>query len=84
MQECTRCLSTNEWCGSDFSQTFKIRAIEPLGDLTDVSVDLGFTQIVARVPGFDDRRAGDEVVVGVKMAEAHYFQPGSDGARIPT
>ncbi len=70
--------------GSEATVRGKIRAIEPLGDLTDVSVDLGFTQIVARVPGFDDRRAGDEVVVCVKMAEAHYFQPGSAGARITT
>lgn len=70
--------------GSEATVRGKIRAIEPLGDLTDVSIDLVFTQIVARVPGFDDQRAGDEVVVGVKMAEAHYFQPGSEGARIPT
>lgn len=67
---------------SDAILNGKIRAIEPLGDLTDVSIDLGFAQIVARVPGFDERKAGDAVVVNVKMSEAHFFEPGIDGPRI--
>ncbi len=70
--------------GFEASVRGKIRAIEPLGDLTDVSIDVGFAQIVARVPGFDDRRTGDVVPVGVKMSEAHFFEVGNEGRRILT
>lgn len=67
---------------SEESLRGKVLAIEPLGDMTDVSIDLGFAQIVARVPGFDEHRSGDDLMVGVKMLEAHFFEPGVDGARI--
>jgi multiple sugar transport system ATP-binding protein len=61
----------------------RLEAIEQLGDRTDLVMSAGPQRIVARTAPHPSLREGDEVSLQFDAAQAHLFQPGETGARIP-
>lgn len=56
-------------------------AVEPLGNVSDVHVDVGGTDFLVREPGFGTYGVGDPVVIDVDRARLHRFDP-QTGVRI--
>ena len=50
-----------------------MKVIEPLGNASDVIVDLGPALFTVRVPGFSSVRVGDAVQVETSSARLHAF-----------
>lgn len=50
-----------------------VRAVEPLGNVSDVVLGLGDNQFLARVPGFGNYTVGDEVMIHTDRARIHCF-----------
>jgi len=59
--------------GSDAHGTVKV--IEPLGNASDVTVDLGTALFAVRVPGFGTFHVGDPVKIDTTAARLHTFDP---------
>jgi ABC-type sugar transport system ATPase subunit len=53
--------------------TGTVKLLEPLGHATDVAMQVGELQIVARTPGFFDAKAGQEVGLDIGTARQHVF-----------
>lgn len=51
--------------------------VEPLGNASDVIVDLDGTPFTARVPGFGELSPGDPVMIDTGRATVHCFDPES-------
>jgi ABC-type sugar transport system ATPase subunit len=52
-----------------------VRVIEPLGNASDVTVDLGPALFTVRVPGFGTVQVGDPVQIDTSAARVHTFDP---------
>lgn len=52
-----------------------VRVVEPLGNVSDVTVDLGAALFTARIPGFTDLTVGTPVRVDAGHAGIHLFDP---------
>ncbi|MDJ0356887.1 ATP-binding cassette domain-containing protein [Paenarthrobacter sp. PH39-S1] len=50
-----------------------VRTVEPLGNVSDVILDVGANQFLSRVPGFGTFQPGDEVVIDTQRARVHCF-----------
>lgn len=59
----------------------QVKTVEPLGNVSDVVIDLETTQFTVRVPGFSDLNVGTPVKIDTSRATLHYFDPTS-GRRI--
>ncbi|HLT61175.1 MAG TPA: ABC transporter ATP-binding protein [Microlunatus sp.] len=59
-----------------------VKVVEPLGNVSDVIIDLGGALFTARVPGFGELSPGDRVMIDTARATAHCFDTES-GARLP-
>ncbi|QOR70314.1 sn-glycerol-3-phosphate ABC transporter ATP-binding protein UgpC [Ruania alkalisoli] len=58
-----------------------VRVVEPLGNVSDVSIDLNGHTFVVRTPGFASFRVGDPVSVDATAARRHAFDP-ETGSRL--
>jgi ABC-type sugar transport system ATPase subunit len=58
-----------------------VKVVEPLGNVSDVIVDLGSALFTVRTPGFSPFTVGDGVRIGVGRATVHCFDEGS-GQRV--
>jgi ABC-type sugar transport system ATPase subunit len=58
-----------------------VKVIEPLGNVADVTVDLGSALFTVRIPGFGDFTVGDPVIIDTDRAALHCFDPATE-ARI--
>ncbi len=52
-----------------------VRVVEPLGNVSDVIVDLAGIPFTARIPGFGELRTGDPVMIDTSHATVHPFDP---------
>jgi ABC-type sugar transport system ATPase subunit len=60
-----------------------IRAVERLGDRTDVVLAVGSTRLTARVENDEHLAEGGPAGVRIALEAAHLFAPGEDGVRLP-
>jgi ABC-type sugar transport system ATPase subunit len=60
-----------------------VRAVEPLGNVTDVLLTVADQQFMARVPGFGTQKAGDQGNIVTERAHIHVFDVDS-GVRVAT
>ena len=60
-----------------------IRAVERLGDRTDVVLAVGSTRLTARVENDERLAEGGPAGVRIALEAAHLFAPGEDGVRLP-
>ena len=61
-----------------------VRVVEPLGNVSDVTVDLGAALFTARIPGFTDLAVGTPVRIDTSRASIHCFDPGNGHRVSPT
>jgi ABC-type sugar transport system ATPase subunit len=59
--------------GHDESPHGRVRAVEPLGNVSDVLLAVGDELFMARVPGFGTFAPGDQVVIETDRAHIHCF-----------
>ena len=52
-----------------------VKVIEPLGNVSDVTVDLGPALLTVRIPGFSTIPVGTDVRIGTRAATLHVFDP---------
>lgn len=50
-----------------------VKAVEPLGNVSDVLLAVGDNEFMARVPGFGTVTAGDHVIINTDQAHTHVF-----------
>lgn len=62
----------------------EVTAIELLGEVMDVAIDVGGKSVVARVASQRGMRVGEIVNVGFDLAKVHVFEPGESGRRVST
>ncbi len=62
----------------------EVRAVEPHGAESLVTVAVGDVVLRARRPGFDPHRAGESVGVSLDASRVHLFDPAREGARVET
>jgi multiple sugar transport system ATP-binding protein len=60
-----------------------IRAVERLGDRTDVVLAVGSARLTARVENDERLAEGGPAGVRIALEAAHLFAPGEDGVRLP-
>ncbi|MVA74425.1 ATP-binding cassette domain-containing protein [Auraticoccus sp. F435] len=58
-----------------------VKVVEPLGNASDVTLDLGSCLFVVRIPGFTGLTVGDPVLLSAQGATLHCFDP-DGGARL--
>jgi len=58
-----------------------VKVIEPLGNVSDVTIDLGTALFTVRTPGFSTLPVGGAVRIDTRAATLHVFDP-STGARL--
>ncbi|GAA1609676.1 MULTISPECIES: ABC transporter ATP-binding protein [Kribbella] len=58
-----------------------VKVVEPLGNVSDVIVDLGSALFTVRTPGFSSFSVGDDVRISVERASVHCFDEDS-GLRV--
>lgn len=61
----------------------RIEAVEQLGDRCDVVVRVAGRRIVARVAPNPALREDSDATIAMDLTQAHLFEPGDDGARLP-
>jgi ABC-type sugar transport system ATPase subunit len=52
-----------------------VRVVEPLGNVSDVIIDLDGIPFTARIPGFGELSPGDPVMIDTGRATVHCFDP---------
>ncbi|SDD58483.1 ABC transporter ATP-binding protein [Auraticoccus monumenti] len=50
-----------------------VKVVEPLGNASDVTLDLGSCLFVVRIPGFSQLSVGDRISLGAERATLHCF-----------
>ena len=60
-----------------------VKVIEPLGNVSDLTIDLGPTLFTVRIPGFSTIPVGTDVRIDTSAATLHVFDPVSRGRLEP-
>ncbi len=68
---------------ADSATKATVTLVEPVGHATDLSVRTGEVTLIVRAAGFFDARAGDDVWIDIRGAQAHVFST-VDGRRLAT